>query len=54
MSETPEEKELIEYVENKSKIIDYNLFKKYFNFKVPSALAKNYLKQKIIKETMSW
>ena len=46
MSETPEEKELIEYVENKSKIIDYNLFKKYFNFKVPSALAKKLFETK--------
>ena len=40
MSGTPEEKEFIEYFENKSKTIDYNLFKEYFNFKVRSALAK--------------
>ena len=39
-SETPEQKKFIEYVENKSKTIDYNLFKEYFNFKVRSALAK--------------
>ena len=39
-SETPEQKEFIEYIENKPKTIDYNLFKEYFNFKVPSALVK--------------
>ena len=39
-SETPEQKKFIKYVENKSKTIDYNLFKEYFNFKVRSALAK--------------
>ena len=46
-SETPEQKKFIEYVENKSKTIDYNLFKEYFNFKVRSALAKNYIRRKI-------
>ena len=46
LSQTPEEKELIKYVENKSKTIDYNLFKKYFNFKVPSALAKKLFETK--------
>ena len=40
LSETPEEKELIEYIENKSRTIDYDLIKEYFNFKVPRALAK--------------
>ena len=39
-SETPEQKDFIKYTENKSKTIDYNLFKEYFNFKLPSALAK--------------
>ena len=39
-SETPEQKEFIEYIENKPKTIDYNLFKEYFKFKVPSALVK--------------
>ena len=29
-----------EYIENKPKTIDYNLFKEYFRFEVPSALAK--------------
>ena len=40
LSETPEQKEFIEYIENKSKTIDYNLFKNYFDFSVPSALVK--------------
>ena len=43
LSETPEEKELIEYIENKSRTIDYDLIKEYFNFKVPRALAKKKL-----------
>ena len=43
LSETPEEKEFIEYIENKSKTIDYDLIKEYFNFKVPRALAKKKL-----------
>ena len=30
----------IEYIENESKKINYDLFKNYFNFVVPSALAK--------------
>ena len=45
-SETPEQKKFIEYVENKSKTIDYNLFKEYFNFEVPSALAKKLFETK--------
>ena len=40
LSETPEQKEFIEYIENKSKTIDYNLFKNYFDFSVPSVLVK--------------
>ena len=40
LSETPELKDFIEYVENKSKTIDYNLFKNYFDFSVPSVLVK--------------
>ena len=31
----------IEYIENKSKTIDYELFECYFNFLVPSALTKD-------------
>ena len=34
-------KKFIEYIENKSKDPDYALFKNYFNFVAPSALAKN-------------
>ena len=33
-------KKFIEYVENESKKINYDLFKNYFNFVVPKALAK--------------
>ena len=29
-----------EYIENESKDINYDLFKHYFNFVIPSALAK--------------
>ena len=34
-------KKFIEYIENESKGINYDLSKDYFNFVVPSALAKN-------------
>ena len=40
LSETPAQKGFIKYIENKSKTIDYNLFKDYFSFSVPTALAK--------------
>ena len=33
-------KKFIEYIENESKSINYDLFKDYLNFVVPSALAK--------------
>ena len=33
-------KKIIEYIENGSKSINYDLFKDYFDFSVPSALAK--------------
>ena len=33
-------KKVIEYIENESKEINYDLFKKYFIFVVPSDLAK--------------
>ena len=33
-------KKCIEYIENKWKGINYELFKKHFNFVVPSALVK--------------
>ena len=32
LPETPEQKEFVEYIENKSNTIDYNLFKDYFSF----------------------
>ena len=32
--------EFIKYIENQSKTIDYDLFKHYFDFSVPSALVK--------------
>ena len=45
-SETPEQKEFIEYIENKSKTIEYNLFKKHFNFTSPAVLTKQKIKNK--------
>ena len=33
-------KKFIEYIKKESKDINYDLFKEYFNFSVPSALAK--------------
>ena len=33
-------KKIIEYIEKESKDINYDLFKDYFNFLIPSALAK--------------
>ena len=50
-SETPEQKEFAKYIENKSKTIDYNLFKKHFNFTSPTILTKQLYKRK--KKTMS-
>ena len=49
-SGTPEQKEFIEYIVNKQKIIDYNLFKKYFNFTSPTVLIKQLYKIKNKKE----
>ena len=46
-------KKFIEYIENKSKSINYGLLKDYFDFVVPGALAKNYMRQKIKRRTMS-
>ena len=40
-------KKCIEYIEKESKGLNCNLFKYYFKFSVPSALAKEYMKQKI-------
>ena len=46
MSETPEDKEFIENIENKSKTINYNLFKDYFKFESPTALKEQLYKIK--------
>ena len=39
-SEEERTKKIIKYIENESKSINYDLFKKHFNFVVPSALIK--------------
>ena len=39
-------KKFIEYIENESKGINYGLFKDYFNFLIPSALAKKIIWKK--------
>ena len=49
-SETPEQKDFIEYIENKSKTINYNLFKEYFNFEPSTLLTKQLYKIKNKKE----
>ena len=46
LSETPEQKEFIKYIDNKSKIIDYNLFEEHFNFTSPTVLPKQLYKIK--------
>ena len=47
-------KKFIEYIENESKGINYDLLKDYINFVVPSALARKfYMRQKIKIKTMS-
>ena len=46
LSETPEQKEFIKYIDNKSKIIDYNLFEEHFNFTSPTVLTKQLYKIK--------
>ena len=45
-SETPEQKNFIEYIEDKSKTINYNLFKEYFNVATPPFLAKQIFETK--------
>ena len=44
-------KKIIKYIENESKGINYDLFKNYFNFIIPSALVKNLYETK--KKTKS-
>ena len=41
------------FIKEKSKDINNDLFKKYFNFSALIDLAKNYLKQKIKRKTVS-
>ena len=43
-------KNFIRYIENESKIINYDLLKKHFNFAVPSALVKQIYERKIRKK----
>ena len=59
-SEKKRVKKFIEYVEKKSKDLNYDLFKNYFNFVVPSSLAKKLYQTKnknknneLIKATMN-
>ena len=59
-SEKKSVKKFIEYVEKKSKDLNYDLFKNYFNFVVPSSLAKKLYETKnkkknneLIKATMN-
>ena len=41
-----EDKEFIENIENKSKTINYNLFKEYFKFESPTDLTKQLFETK--------
>ena len=52
-SEKERFKKLIEYIENESKGINYDLFKDCFDLVGPSDLAKKYMRQKIKIKTMS-
>ena len=45
-------KKIIKYIENESKSINYDLFKKHFNFAVPSALVKQLYETKNKRKTM--
>ena len=49
----PKENKFFKYIENESESINFDLFKEYFNFIAPTALAKNYLKQKIKTKIMT-
>ena len=46
-------KNVLNISENKSKGINYDLFKDYFDLVVPRALEKKYSKQKIKRKIMS-
>ena len=43
-------KKIFKYIEDESKGINYDLFKEYFDFKLPTVLAKNYMRQKMKKK----
>ena len=49
----PKENKFFKCIENESESINFDLFKEYFNFIAPTALAKNYLKQKIKTKIMT-
>ena len=56
LSETPEQKEFndfLEQIKEEQKTIDMNLFKEYFDFEVPTTLAKKLLETKDKKKAMS-
>ena len=53
-SETPEQKDFIEYIEDESKTINYNLFKEYFNVATPTFLVKQLFETKKKKKTVSF
>ena len=50
-SEEERTKKIIKYIENESKSINYDLFKKHFNFAVPSALVKQLYETKNRKKS---
>ena len=51
LSEIPGQKDFMENTENKSKTIDYNLFKQYFNFESSTVLTEKLYKIKNNKES---
>ena len=46
-------KNFFKYTKNESKSISCELFKKHFNFVATTVLAKNYMRQKTKRKTMS-
>ena len=48
--EESEENKFFKYIDNESKGINYDLFRKYFNFETPSQLTKNLFRVKDRKE----
>ena len=49
--EESEENKFFEYIENESKGINYDLFRNYFDFAIPSALAQKLFKIKYKKKS---